>query len=498
MALPIFDHLYAVSDLHFGGDDGFQIFNQGKCLAKTIMGIAADSKKSTGLVLNGDIVDFLAEHPAKHLDPLGAIDKLERITNDPAFNTAWQALQTFITHNHCQLILVLGNHDVELALPEVQQWLIENLAQDDAAKGRIRFCFDGTGFACQVGDKRVLCMHGNEVDDWNVVDYLALVQLGRALNRSQELPEWDANAGTRLVIGVMNQVKKRYPMVDLLKPEVKGVIPTILALNPDIDGLMVTARLATVMGQLGKDTVRRSAGFLAAEDELAEQATQASAPFAELEQIMAEMDILPDHGADYSSQLLQTAYQQAHDSNHDSGLTDLPSEEMLGLSDWWKKWFKKDSPAELLRKTLACLIADSPAFNLDHKDDTFKDLSESVGDGVDYLIAGHTHLRRALPRRNGYYYNSGTWIRLIRLTKNVLEDGEAFEKVFAAFKAGTMQALDDHEIPGPKGKQKLVLLEPSVVEIHNNNGQVYGQLSEAKPDGRLELVKGSRFPGGAS
>ena len=30
MTLPSFDRLYSISDIHLGGDSGFQIFNQGK------------------------------------------------------------------------------------------------------------------------------------------------------------------------------------------------------------------------------------------------------------------------------------------------------------------------------------------------------------------------------------------------------------------------------------------------------------------------------------
>ncbi len=448
MSLMQFDRLYIVSDLHLGGDGQFQIFNQGKCLANTVNQLTANPNQCTGLVLNGDIVDFLAEKPAKYLDPLGAIDKLKRITNDAAFKKSWQALREYTGHDHCHLIVVLGNHDVELALPEVRQWLLENLAVDEQARGRVQLHLDGTGFTCLVGDKRVLCMHGNEVDNWNVVDHLALIQLGRALNRTMEPPEWDANAGTRLVISVMNRIKKDYPMVDLLKPEVEGVLPTIVALKPDIENLHIMAKLTRVMGQLTKDKIRRSAGFLAAEEELMSDSPQEGAPFAELERILADGNPVSERGDDYRSQLLLTAYEQAGLDDYE--MDDLAAGEMLGIGDWWKKHVGSLTREELLRKALQCLIADSPAFNLDHQDETFKELDESVGGGVDYLVAGHTHLRRALPRRNGFYYNSGTWIRLIRLTREVLNDKSAFAGLWEAFNAGSMEALDKHRIPGPE------------------------------------------------
>ncbi len=81
------------------------------------------------MVLNGDIVDFLAESPAAYLDPNGSIDKLERIFyKDKSFSGVWTALQEFVAQPNRQLILVLGNHDVELALPHVTEWILEKLS----------------------------------------------------------------------------------------------------------------------------------------------------------------------------------------------------------------------------------------------------------------------------------------------------------------------------------------------------------------------------------
>ena len=47
---------------------------------------------------------------------------------------------------------------------------------------------------------------------------------------------------------------------------------------------------------------------------------------------------------------------------------------------------------------------------------------ESIAPEVDFVVAGHTHLARSLPRKKGegFYFNSGTWIRLIRLTDPVI------------------------------------------------------------------------------
>jgi UDP-2,3-diacylglucosamine pyrophosphatase LpxH len=145
-----FDELYVISDLHLGGKTGFQIFNQGPTLAAFIKGITDKTQDlRLGLVLNGDTIDFLAEASTGYLDPQGAVQKLQRILlDDSAFSGVFAALQKFVTTLNRQLIIVLGNHDVELALPEVQEWLLENLSQNkQEARGRVTMCYDGTGFA---------------------------------------------------------------------------------------------------------------------------------------------------------------------------------------------------------------------------------------------------------------------------------------------------------------------------------------------------------------
>jgi hypothetical protein len=60
--IPQFDELYSISDLHLGGEPGFQIFGSGKELAWLIRHLGAERPERTrvALVINGDFVDFLA------------------------------------------------------------------------------------------------------------------------------------------------------------------------------------------------------------------------------------------------------------------------------------------------------------------------------------------------------------------------------------------------------------------------------------------------------
>src|SRR5262245_48819506 len=138
------DELYSVSDLHLGGPPGLQIFNQGTRLAAFIDLLAARPKeRKVSLVLNGDIVDFLAEDGGAYLSPKRAQAMLERIFQDPAFAPVWQALSRYVKTSNRFLVLALGNHDVELALPWIQARLIKELCgADKSARSRIVLAMD--------------------------------------------------------------------------------------------------------------------------------------------------------------------------------------------------------------------------------------------------------------------------------------------------------------------------------------------------------------------
>ncbi len=128
--LPAFDELYVVSDLHLGGPPGFQIFNSGAELKRLIDHLRRTSPdRKVGLLINGDFVDFLAELPARHFDPAGAIRKLNRVAReDPAFTPVFDALRRFAETKNRRLIINLGNHDLELALPWVSACLLDILS----------------------------------------------------------------------------------------------------------------------------------------------------------------------------------------------------------------------------------------------------------------------------------------------------------------------------------------------------------------------------------
>ncbi|QSQ25176.1 metallophosphoesterase [Pyxidicoccus parkwayensis] len=474
-----FDEVYSVSDLHLGGVKGFQIFDQGELLARTVRMIAAlPAGRRVALVLNGDVVDFLAEPEAKYLDVEGALDKLKRIEADAAFRSVFDALRTLVRTPYRTLVVCMGNHDVEMALPKARAFLEEALCgADAAARGRLRLVLDGTGFEARVGGARAFFVHGNEVDSWNVVDHDALRRIIRALHADRPLPRWSSNAGTQLVVDVMNDIKRRYPLVDLLKPETKPVPAVLMGLEPSILGKL--SALAPLLLKKTTTGVRMWRGLLG-EDENAPRDGQVElSPDAALSQLM------PGTVQNLSGQqLLERASAELEAGRPALDWSRLPGSEArtLGMGGMVMDLILDRDRDENLRDALQKWLSRDETFEWSTQDDTFRELDESVGPDIDFLVAGHTHLERSLRRTNGvgHYFNSGTWVQLIQLTRAQLADRQGFAPVLAAFREGTLAALD---------AAKLVLRRPTVVAIRAVDGGARGVLARAEAEDELARLK---------
>jgi hypothetical protein len=150
---------------------------------------------------------------------------------------------------------------------------------------------------------------------------------------------------------------------------------------------------------------------------------------------------------------------------------------------WWDVFAAKVGlvdRVEGLRRAFKDWIKDDKTYAADNRDDDlYQQMQDRVGDGVDYVVTGHTHLARALlTRKNRFYYNSGTWIRLLRLTDEVLADTQTFaDKVWRVLSSGRMGDLDTAMIPGKGGStQHLLFDRTNAVHIRTEQGRVIGEL----------------------
>src|SRR5688572_19547258 len=112
--------IIALSDFHIGGDS-MPMLGHPKVLIDFLNRLSKHrpaNNEQLELIINGDLIDFLAESPGEAWSPTesSAIAKFDAVTkrNSAIFN----ALASCVSkHWHCTILL--GNHDIELAYPRV-------------------------------------------------------------------------------------------------------------------------------------------------------------------------------------------------------------------------------------------------------------------------------------------------------------------------------------------------------------------------------------------
>jgi UDP-2,3-diacylglucosamine pyrophosphatase LpxH len=497
-AFSNYDVLYVVSDLHLGGFDGtdskgrprsYRIFRDAEALAWAIERFAAESSKAKlGLVLNGDVVDFLADADPVYFDAEGADQKLRAMIEDREQNGVWKALQSYVRAGQGDLVITLGNHDVELGLPTVRARLRDFLAGEDrAARGRLHFALDGAGFRCSVGTRSVLCVHGNEADGWNAVDHPRLVQIARALNRGEPAPAWDANAGTTLVIDIMNGIKRDHQWVDLLKPEKNDVALVLAGLRPELLGQL--QRLAPVAYRGAWDAVKRSLGLMGGEA----RATAPSAPSPEERKFVDELHAVAGAPEPRADDWIAEAKSDAEANIDPLSLVAGSGAQTLGLRDDVEHaglvYGVRGDPAKV-RDALLQLAGKDESFDPNVPDETFLKLDPMISPMIDFLVAGHTHHCKAHGRLQGrgVYLNSGTWIQLVRLSKDALS-AKRWPQVWETLKQGDLPSIE-------KSQADLLVRPRNVVKIAASGKGAHGSLhtvsGSTRADFALEPVPASR------
>ena len=164
----------------------------------------------------------------------------------------------------------------------------------------------------------------------------------------------------------------------------------------------------------------------------------------------------------------------------------------LGARDLVAGWVGLLSKPEALRRALKDWMSSDKTYDVsDSKDALFKQMESRVNESVDFTITGHTHLARALQfPGSGYYYNCGTWIRLLRLTSQVLDDKQAFDDVlWPVLNARRMDALDTALIPGPDNQNVSLLFDrTNAVRISAQDTHTTGDLLRVSGDTRQTVT----------
>jgi UDP-2,3-diacylglucosamine pyrophosphatase LpxH len=452
------DVVYAVSDLHLGGQAEFQIFTQAELFRDLCHDIAERAKaegKRAALVVNGDVVDFLSEvsrdeePPPEHryFDAVNACERLARIASDPAFSPVFEGWKHLVREG-ASLVVVLGNHDIELRLPECQRWLRETLGgADPAAQERVILALDGTGYRCKVGASSAFFVHGNDWDPWNKVDHEALRKAAEAQAQGLvplPVPPCD---GTRLVIDVMNPIKWRYRFVDRLKPEGKALAALLAAVdsgNLKRIGGFLRSGAGTLWEKLNRP-------WLLGPGE-APRPAEPPPPEESLSDEEAVHRLLASVAADTPAQrrgaavdlLLQTEIDYRTNRRSLDYVSNGAGDDMLG------------GGTPTLRTVLWLLLSNDETFDHLAPDPMYR-VACRLAATWDFFVVGHTHLRRSLRLPSGtVYYNSGTWIDLLSVPPEALVSDSTTDALVAAL---TGNDLDGYT-------QRL----PTVVKIESKDG----------------------------
>jgi UDP-2,3-diacylglucosamine pyrophosphatase LpxH len=444
-AIPQFAELYSISDLHLGGFGvERQIFHQGRRLEAFLERLAKRTVPLC-LVLAGDLFDTLPYLHGAYIAVDGAAGLLQAIMEDQAFAPVFQGLRTFLEAEQHVLVVLIGNHDLEIALPEAQETLLAKIAPKAAARGQVRFSTTGVGFRCQVGDRGVYVTHGNEADRWNHVDHEALRRAAHAhaLGLNWEPQAWAPNAGTKLVVDVMNEIKGEFPFIELLKPETRVALPVLSVLSPRHLLRMIDALPAFVERLRA---YRRPAFVLGEEPRQPER----EPPVVQLLR-GATRDALEARGSGASD--LEARVERLDDRGESP--VDLVSDDQSALMVHYyvvNRLFG-DSKSEALRTALRDWTSSDRSFDLQERDPTFKHIVDHVGRGIEVVITGHTHLPRWIEvrERGLLYLNAGAWCRTMAMRPEFLKTPGTFQPVYNAL-SGSLANLDGLRTkPGPEG-----------------------------------------------
>ncbi|HTX39854.1 MAG TPA: hypothetical protein VME43_32775 [Bryobacteraceae bacterium] len=439
--------MYVISDLHLGGvygetarGRGFRINTHVNELADFVGAVAREPQ--TELVINGDIVDFLAEREEAPpywnpftVDPEAACAKLRAIADrDRPF---FQALGAFLDGGH-RLTILTGNHDIELVLPPVRRKLKEVIG----VKPTHDYEFISNGEAYQVGD--ALIEHGNRYDQWNVVNYDGLRRISSLLSRRQPVPEkydFEAPAGSHMVARVINPIKEDYKFIDLLKPETDVAVPLLLALEPGyreilgrVAKLALQARehrleepaLPSIGGDIHSAGDDSSMSFGSDIGSFGEALAADTGEDAALEQILK--DRVPGGRESFEAALRPEGSEPEVSIGSDISTADFVSRSM-GLARLLASRDDQDVGRRLpaLLKALQALQPDR-SFDMDYEASAqYTDAArELLQGGFRYVLFGHTHMAKKIELQPGcWYLNSGTWADLIQLPPEILTAGEA-------------------------------------------------------------------------
>ncbi len=175
-------------------------------------------KREVELIINGDLFDLLAVPFVEFFDDEfwseeAALEKLKIIFE--AHPEVMQAFRDFLSKKNKKIVFIIGNHDGELALPRLQEFLLDQFPED------IR---DNFIIKCEIGGEYephqgVLLKHGHEYEVAHQFDPKSSVVTDEEGMR-YFIPPW----GSYYVTRVINKFKEDRGHINAVRPIKKAMI----------------------------------------------------------------------------------------------------------------------------------------------------------------------------------------------------------------------------------------------------------------------------------
>jgi UDP-2,3-diacylglucosamine pyrophosphatase LpxH len=398
--------LIIISDLHVGINDSFDIFalpgSNKHALFTRFMTYVREQPNPMELVINGDFIDFLQLRPWNDLSRKTAKKKIDEIvTKSPS---VFKDLGTFLGDPRHRLKILLGNHDVELAYPEVGK-VLHDAILPSPAQGADRYeLFDKrTTYNPTVNGVLVHIEHGNRGDQWNWLNYDPLFRDAELGTEKFKYPP-----GTKLVYETMNAFKEKLRFVDLLKPEMPAVILLLIALKP---GMSVLALPKVALSKLNSI----SNGILSALLQ-----SLGGPPLGEVEKAPKRTSVAA-RLTDYYAGIRPEDFPQADDvqwflsANETIAASDA---QVLGPRLDYIKFKFLSWAFDNLNRFKAAQEGET-FYRQDHPSTPDSKGAKTCFEGdVKVVVFGHTHEALKTEFTEGVYVNSGTWADVIRMPRD--------------------------------------------------------------------------------
>lgn len=389
-------YVLVLSDLHFGDGGKLENFNADENFSKLLQYARGQGQLHGGaadIIINGDFIDFLQIPPLHHTSWRDASKKIEYVAT--AHKKAFGAMAEFLRTNRNRLIIIPGNHDIELHFRDVQNAFIQSVAKgDENIAARVIFPNDsplGTHFGGWERGPFVYRMPGVYIEHGNQFDPLNCFDHADFFSDSEKKELIRLPWGSRFVLDVLNEKQLDFPFLDKIRPKSAAVLIAIL-----VDPHQAFAGIGKLFGvapHLVPLALRRTHYTGHAQGKgargsdmdafdpallwLCQHADELEAIYDERAFLSAALDpSVPGHRGGRWSQVLAQSLARV-------------GQAILGALTARHDCLREPDGYE------------EHAFRLAHDE------------AVEFVVFGHTHGVRAFHRDGLHYFNTGTWIDLL-------------------------------------------------------------------------------------